>query len=272
MSKVKLILGGDELAVGTQGSGVQAPYGTKYNNAIRLTEDDVVGKDFTKFNDHLRRHYGSVGFGWTYEETHEGRIYYFDKFVYLVPVEEVKPGTTNVEVAALVGKDPYSEVIDINYLYKGERFRAERTEGNKKEVVYGTADMDGNAVSPGYGWLALEEQGHYRSSELKKCAYEGTKTYINVHFDHRPPGSYDKHVPASRGVEYVPCGEFWPNEGLTLAHGWTVWGLPEVNERKRQLSIKVAKARKLAEATADVADAQAKLEIANQALAKLQSS
>lgn len=121
--------------------------------------------------------------------------------------------------AHLVGKDPYTEVVDPNFMFKGERFRAERTlRSGGKKVIYGTLTMSGHAVSPNFGWLKDERLDEAKRERMK---WGSVDSYINVHLDHRESGYY---------------GSFTrPNEGLYGRHGWVFYSLPEVAIRKERL-------------------------------------
>lgn len=162
--------------------------------------------------------------------------------------------------------DPYTAVIDFDFVFEGERFRSEETRGGKKIVRYGTFAMDGHAVSPNYGWLKAEEEGDTRTAEAKRNAYDaarpGSKPYINVHYDDRPAGYYTQKT-----------GEraFLPNEGLEFGKGIVIYGLPEVAKRKRDMQTASLKARQRRLAEAKVADAKRQIADAKDALARAES-
>jgi len=85
------------------------------------------------------------------------------------------------ELAKLVGEDTYHHIVDPDHFRKGDRFRMERTVGEKKYVRYGEAAMNGHAVSKDFGWL---HQPTETLEQCKRAAYEGTdRNYINVRFD-----------------------------------------------------------------------------------------
>lgn len=275
----------------TIGQGVESHefsyYHTGYRFAILVRECDVIASDFAEFDRHLDRLLGQKQ--WTFDRLYSGnfdRRYYF-RSQFTVELESVPlvSAETPSGVAALVGDDPYTTPGDINFLLKGDRFRAEKNlPGGRKKVAYGTADMDGNAISNNYGWLMFEAEGDQRTADAKRKAYEATdKAYINVHWDYREPGAYDDSVKAERArngrpaVEYKPAGEHWPNEGLyPVRDGWKIYVLPEVAERKTKALAeylarfeKTRAEKKLSEAQNQVKAAQAALDKAERDLAYL---
>jgi len=160
--------------------------------------------------------------------------------------------SNEVPSATLVGEDPYTTVVDTNYMFKGERFRAERTEYGKKIVIYGALHMDGHAVSPDHGWLKFEDAGDVRTAKVKRQMNEdaAANKYINVQFDHRPEGYYDK-------------GRFVYNESLCENRdGWTVYSLPEYADRKRQILAEAKRKAELSALQEWVRKAEAKLTLA----------
>lgn len=283
MNNVNLVVNGtDTLATGVESTNLFDSYGQKYRIAINLNEADVVGGDFRELNEHLRRLIGSTS-EWACVEFPSGRYYqrrylFRDSNVRLEDVD-LKPSTPS-GVAALVGEDPYTTPGDINFLLKGDRFRAEKMlPGGRKQVAYGTAAMDGNAISPTHGWLIAEAEGDQRTADAKRRAYDNTEGgYINVHWDHREPGDYDPSVPYDQrtGQEYKPQGKHWPNEGLNLRDGWQIWVLPEVAARKAKALVEHTKAvsksraeKKISEAQNQIKEAQAALARAEAELARL---
>lgn len=248
---------------------------TGYRFAISVRERDVIAGSFAEFDRHLNRLLGRAD--WTYESAYAGnfdRRYYF-RSQFAVELESVpaeKPAKPSA-VAALVGKDPYTTPGDIDFLLKGDRFRAERSRpGGRKEVVYGTAAMSGNAISENHGWLMSEAAGDTRTAQAKRNAYEGTdRAYINVHFDHREPGHYDAGVRAdSRGKGYVPQGKGWPNEGLCPRDGWQIWVLPEVAKRKTKALADAKRAADKVKAEQGLDKARNAVKAAEAALARAQ--
>lgn len=245
---------------------------TGYRFAITVRERDVIGSDFAEFDKHLNRLLGQGQ--WTYDTLYSGtfdRRYYFrsQMAVELEPVPLVNPSKPS-GVAALVGKDPYTTPGDINFLLKGDRFRAERKRpGGRKEVVYGTAAMDGCAISPDHGYLRFEAEGDTRTAEVKRRnAEDKNSAYINVHWDHREPGDYDDAVQANRaaGIAYKPQGKHWPNEGLALKDGWEIWVTPQVAAQKAQALGEARKRRQRTEAENRLAKAQQAVREANRAV------
>lgn len=277
MPNVNLVINEtDTLATGKESNELSNGYGRRYRKAILLNEADVIGGDFRDLNEHLRRLLGQ-NTGWSYVElrtTPYQRRYMFDDSSVQFEDVTIKPLTPS-GVAALVGKDPYTTPGDINFLIKGDRFRAERSlPGGRKEVAYGTADMDGHAISPNYGWMIFELEGDTRTATVKRNNADDPKTaYINVHWDHREPGDYDNSVQAHprRGsvpaVEYKPSGEHWPNEGLNLKDGWSIWVLPEVAKRKRVRIAEHADALMATKVARERAEAARAVEAAKRALA-----
>lgn len=265
----------------TLGRGVEASPGsyrnTGYRVAVEVIERDVIGADFREFDRHLTRLLGQGQ--WAYEPLYSGkrdRRYYFrSQFtIDLEPVPFVSAEAPK-DVAALVGDDPYTTPGDINFLLEGDRFRAEKNlPGGRKKVAYGTAAMDGHAISPTHGWLIAEAEGNASVAAAKRKAYEDTeKSYINVHWDYREPGDYDASVAYSprRGstpeVLYKPSGEFWPNEGLyPVRDGWKIYVLPSVAKRKTQTLAEARKRTQLNDAENRLAKAQQALREAENAV------
>lgn len=274
MTKVNLVINGtDTVATGEESDNLTDAYGQRYKKAILLSERDVIGGDFRELQEHLRRLIGYTA-GWTYVHLpsgrHQRRYLFRDSTVTLeeVTVKPEKPSG----VAALVGEDPYTTPGDINFLLKGDRFRAEKPlPGGRKQVAYGTAAMDGNAISPRYGWLTFEAEGNQSTADAKRKAFDNVEGgYINVYWDHREPGDYD---PAAPGRDQ---GEHWPNEGLNLRDGWQIWVLPEVAKRKTKAladhrkTVEEEKTRAAVEsAKRDLEAVQRKLARAEEALRKL---
>lgn len=253
----------------TLGQGEECEVGhtrnTGYRIAVNVRERDVIGADFAEFDRHLTRLLGQGQ--WHHEKLYSGRFdrrYYFrSQFTVELESEPLVKADGPTDVAALVGDDPYTTPGDIDFLLKGDRFRAEKNlPGGRKKVAYGTATMDGNAISPQHGWLIAEAEGDQRTADAKRKAYEGIdKAYINVHWDYREPGYYDASVPRNQrtGQVYVPQGKGWPNEGLSPAQGWVIYVLPSVAARKTKA---LAEARKRKQHT----DAENRLAKAQQAL------
>lgn len=173
--------------------------------------------------------------------------------------------------------DPYTRIIDVNFAYEGERFRAEYSlPGGKKQIRYGTFAMDGHAVSPNYGWLSYPDAPDTAAAKLKAFGPDSGKQYINVHFDDVPAGYYDAAVKREpkRGntpaVDYVPSGAGWPNDGLHPDQiGLKIYGLPEVADRKQKVLKQIEAERKQRTAEKRLADAKAELAAAEKALRDL---
>lgn len=238
---------------------------------------------------HLNRHNSA----WTFEDRRsleEGvMVYDLPPYFKVESVEDgapetdaavhaVNPAITEPTFPAEHTADPYTTIIDINFVYEGERFRTEEVRGGEKYIRYGTFAMDGHAVSPNYGWLKAEEAGETRTAEAKRKANDpvmGGAPHINVHYDDRPAGYYNKSVPRNDRlkIEYVPAGAGWPNEELRVnpedSGRVKVYGLPEVAKRKFRIQDESRSRRKRAEAERAVEKAKADLAAAERALRNL---
>ena len=186
----------------------------------------------------------------------------------------VNPAITTPAFPAPNVADPYTAIIDVNYAFKGERFRTEETRGGKKYIRYGTFAMDGNAISPEHGWLKAEADGNdsVYQAKLKAHGPLSGKQYINVHYDDQPEGYYRDAVRADtrRGIEYVPSGKGWPNEGLQPdTAGLKIYGLPEVAARKNKTIAEAQKLRKVRTAEERYARARDEFREAELALSKV---
>lgn len=107
-------------------------------------------------------------------------------------------------------KTAFNKRIPIDFLRKGDRFRAERVATPDGEMISltGVAHMDGHSVSSNYG----VRQGNTYWTDPD----HPERNYINVHWDH-----IDYTHRYGRDDQY----DHWPNSGLK-DHGkgaWVVW-------------------------------------------------
>lgn len=275
MTQVQLIAeSGDELGIGELQTGTPTLAGAEYHFAIHLNLE-AVGGSWDIFHDDLIRNSGHNS--WNYSEVHserQERIYYFrgTSFSYVKVTAPVQP----VDSFTVTGRDPFTTPVDINYLLKGDRFRAERElTGGRKEVRYGVAVMDGHAISQDFGWLAAEAKGGMGAAEAKLKAYGpgSGNQYINVHWSDVDPAEYANSVRADRrrGIQYVPSGPRWPNEGLSLSDGWKVYSTPEVARRKAKADRDHRETLRQAKEDKDLEDAKRKFQEAAATIARIEN-